>query len=256
MDAGDLLKIMLPGAVALRIMDFKKLPWEEIQRIATEASQFLGEHGDALMYKQKGTTAKAFNMLAKGMAALAFAPGGVNIFGLHFEDIHPESVEKGVWLYDSAFADAIPVIAKEGLVPERRSRGAQAEDWTKGKIFFAGTQKMAAHYAERVFSETLSQHGWSWDPILLRAFSAHLGDVEQDPHSFDDWYVERAVPAIFVQVWIPQKEVWTEVKEAAAQGYFEEFRTQYGEPGKIEVEPGATPREYAARYIEQFWPAR
>lgn len=257
MDAGDILKSMLPMAVALRIMDFKKLPWDQLQEIATNASQFIGEHGDNILFlgPKKGDTAKAFNELTKGIAVLSFAPGGVTLFGLHFEDVHPESVEKGIWLYHSTFADALPTIAKEGFIPDARPRwGGQLADYAKGKIFFTGTQKMAAGYAEMVFTQYLRDHGWSWDPILLRAFSAHLGDVEQDPHSFDDWYVERPVPAVFIQAWVPQKEAWIEVKEAVAQGYFEEFQTKYGEPDEIDVEPGATPEEYAARYIEQFWP--
>lgn len=93
--AEELLKLMLPAAVPLWISELKGLPWPEITKLAAEASQYIAEHGDALMYKTKGTTAKAFNQLAKGIAALSFVPGGVKIFGLHFEARH-EGAEAAV----------------------------------------------------------------------------------------------------------------------------------------------------------------
>lgn len=86
--ASELLKISLSAAVPLHIAEMKSLPWAEVSRIASEASQFIAEHGDALMYKTKGVTAKAFNHLAKGLAALSFVPGGVKFLGMHFEARH------------------------------------------------------------------------------------------------------------------------------------------------------------------------
>lgn len=84
----ELLKLMLPAVVPLWIHELKNLPWSEITQIAAEASQYIATHGDTLMYKTKGTTGKAFTQLAKGIAALSFVPGGVKIFGLHFEARH------------------------------------------------------------------------------------------------------------------------------------------------------------------------
>lgn len=252
-----LLKIALQTAVPLWIQEFKQKSWDEIQRISTEASEFLAEHGDALMYKQKGTTAKAFNHLAKGIAALSFVPGGVKTFGLHFESVHPESVKGKAsrWFYHSSLADAVPGIAEHGLTPDEKSRwGGQFADWARGKVFFAETPAQAGHYAGSVFREILESQGWSWDPILLRVHSAHMGDIQPDPHSFHDWFVGRKIPWPFVQVWVPQKDAWIEIREVDKQGYFDEFQTKYGEPGELDIEPNAEPREYAKRYIEQFWP--
>lgn len=254
-----LLKSMLPMAVMLNTLNFKELPWKQLQQIATDASQFIAEHGDNILFKgpKKGDTAKAFNELAKGVAVLSFAPGGVNILGMHFETIHPESIEAGTWLYHSTFADALPKIAKEGLSPGNNPQWeGQFSDWSKGKIFFAGFLPMAAGYADTIFTNNLAENNWSWDPVILRAFSAHLGDVEHDPHSVENWYVERAVPAVFLQVWVPEKQAWVEVREAVAQGYFKDARTEYGKPGKIDVDPSAVPGEYSAKFIEQFWPLR
>jgi|FLYN01.1.fsa_nt_gi hypothetical protein len=81
----EMLKMLLHVAVPLWVESFKDLPWEELRRMADEAVNFLGEHGDAIMFRQKGTTAKAFNHLAKSLAILSMVPGGVNFMGMHFE---------------------------------------------------------------------------------------------------------------------------------------------------------------------------
>lgn len=84
---GALLSASLAAAVPLWIEDLRGLTFEERDQIAKECSQHLAEKGDILLYRsgKKGETAKAFNMLAKGVAVLAFVPGGVKVFGNHFE---------------------------------------------------------------------------------------------------------------------------------------------------------------------------
>jgi len=244
-NAGDLLRTMLPMAVYLNVPNFQQRPWSELQKIATEASQYIAEKGDNILFKskKKGDTAKAFNELAKGVAILSFAPGGVKLFGMHFENVHPDQIHAGRWLYHSAMADMVPAIAKDGLVPEQ-----------SGKVFFAGLVSLAATFQGMVFVQNLAQEGWSWDPVILRAHSAHLGDIEKDSLGADDWYVEREVPAVFIQIWVPELKAWTEVREAAARGYFTEAKTQMGRPGKIAVPADAPPVDYAKKYIDQFWP--
>lgn len=85
-----LLKTMLAVAVPLWIENFRPLTDDQRIEIAKEAGQVVAEHGDIILYqsKKKGETAKAFNQLARGLAALAFADGGVTAFGLHFEAKH------------------------------------------------------------------------------------------------------------------------------------------------------------------------
>ncbi len=83
----ELLKLSLAAAVPLWIEQFRSLTDEQRLAIALEAGQVIAEKGDIIQFrsKRKGETAAAFNQLARGIAVLAFTPGGVTCFGLHFE---------------------------------------------------------------------------------------------------------------------------------------------------------------------------
>lgn len=80
------------AAVPLWQEDLKRVPWEDIAAELPEIGQTIASQGDILLYrsKKKGETAKVFNATAKGIAALSFMPGGVTVFGLHFEATHPD----------------------------------------------------------------------------------------------------------------------------------------------------------------------
>ena len=86
----ELLKTALSAAVPLHIAELRRRPWSELQERAAVAAQVVAEKGDVILYrsKKKGETAAAFNKLAEGLVICAFAPGGVTIFGLHFEAKH------------------------------------------------------------------------------------------------------------------------------------------------------------------------
>jgi hypothetical protein len=86
----DLLKISLSAAVPLWIAELKGLPWKDVSRMAGEAATIVASQGDTLMYKTKGKTREAFNALARGLAILSFAPGGVKFADMHFESRHEE----------------------------------------------------------------------------------------------------------------------------------------------------------------------
>jgi hypothetical protein len=90
----ELLSISLSAAVPLRIHELTQKPWSEVEALARESAQVVAEKGDVLQFKGKGT-AEAFNALATGLAALAFAPGGVTFLGLRFEAIHPDTRRSG-----------------------------------------------------------------------------------------------------------------------------------------------------------------
>lgn len=76
-------------AVPLQMMKIKsgevefKAPRPDISRI-------LGEKGDLILYGGKGA-GRAVAFLVEGLATLAFAPGGVTAFGIHFEDTLEEA---------------------------------------------------------------------------------------------------------------------------------------------------------------------
>lgn len=229
----QLLKSMLPMAVTMNIMDFKRLPWSQLQEIATYASQYVAEKGDNILFKgpKKGDTAKAFNELAKGIAVASFAPGGVKFLGMHFEATHPESLDTGAgrWLYHSTWAVDLPNIAKHGLTPEADN----------GKLYLTAVLKQVVRHIQSGISQFVS----AGDPILLRVHSAHIGDIEQENSLSDDWYIQRPIPAIFVQIWVPQKQAWIEVREALEQDYFATDRRTYGKTAADLL-----------KYIQESWP--
>jgi hypothetical protein len=58
---------------------------QDYARVRDEYPHELGSHGDAILYREKGMTARMVNVLLDGIAVLAFVPGGVTVFGCHFE---------------------------------------------------------------------------------------------------------------------------------------------------------------------------
>jgi hypothetical protein len=85
--AGHLLRSSLELAVPMYISELRDMDPEQRLKLGREAADYIAHHGDDLLYRggRKGDSAKAFNATARGIAALAFAPGGVTVFGLHFE---------------------------------------------------------------------------------------------------------------------------------------------------------------------------
>lgn len=79
----------LEAAVPLRIREIRQsgMPWDVIQQRAAECAQAIAEKGDVLQFGggRRGDAALAMSALIDGLAYLAFAPGGVRVFGVHFE---------------------------------------------------------------------------------------------------------------------------------------------------------------------------
>jgi hypothetical protein len=83
-----LLTIALEAAVPLWIAQLQERgDWDYIQRRAKQCADIVAEKGDVILYrgKKRGESAAAFNALAEGLACLAFAPGGVKAFGMHWQ---------------------------------------------------------------------------------------------------------------------------------------------------------------------------
>jgi len=87
-DSG-LLPISLAAAVPLRIAEYIQMGGPsalDVERARSQAHT-LAEKGDVLLYRGKrpGEAATLFNALADCLAIMAFCPGGVKVFGLHFQ---------------------------------------------------------------------------------------------------------------------------------------------------------------------------
>ncbi len=82
-----LLRLSLMTAVPMWQMDIRGWSAEKRAERSGICSQVIAEKGDIIQFraKKKGATADAFNRMAEGVALLSFAPGGVRIFGMHFE---------------------------------------------------------------------------------------------------------------------------------------------------------------------------
>ena len=80
-----LLQSALLAAVPLWVWEMMEWPEEQVRRTALNSMNMIAEHGDALICREKGRSAEAFNALAKGIASLSFCPGGVTTFGMHFD---------------------------------------------------------------------------------------------------------------------------------------------------------------------------
>jgi hypothetical protein len=84
---GAVLLAALELAVPMWIDQLRS--WTENDRIAMAHSlaTTVASKGDILQFgsKRKGEQAEVFNATAKGLAALAFAPGGVTFCGVHWE---------------------------------------------------------------------------------------------------------------------------------------------------------------------------
>lgn len=91
------LNTMMQAAVLLRIQQFEDSggPTKEDMDKAQETSAMLGESGEILLFGggKQGLRAELFNRTAHAVAVLAFAPGGVHLFGCQFEAKRKENAD-------------------------------------------------------------------------------------------------------------------------------------------------------------------
>jgi hypothetical protein len=83
----ELIRLTLETGVPFAIHDLQKQGGPDEWHFG-EARAFawdMGAHGDALLYRMKGETARMMDRLIECIAILAFLPGGITTFGLHFE---------------------------------------------------------------------------------------------------------------------------------------------------------------------------
>lgn len=87
-----LLKIALSAVVPLRIMELQGRggPGPEDLARARDWNERLMGRGDVLLFggsKKQGEVAELFDGLAYAIAVLSFCPGGVGLFGEHWESV-------------------------------------------------------------------------------------------------------------------------------------------------------------------------
>ena len=89
--SNTLLPDTLACAIPLWQNDLKKLPWSEVDIQLSGTAKLLGSRGDLLLFGggKKGEVAALFNKVAKSIAIMSFWPGGITLFGQHWEDTHP-----------------------------------------------------------------------------------------------------------------------------------------------------------------------
>jgi hypothetical protein len=87
-----LLQASLEIAVPLWIerLNAKGGPDAEDFSRASEFGEVLASRGDVLLFRggKKGESAELFNRTAEAIAVLSFLPGGVRLFGNHWESAH------------------------------------------------------------------------------------------------------------------------------------------------------------------------
>lgn len=94
----DALAITLELAVPLWIDRLRGRTPDQLVAIASRCATVVSSEGDNLMFRahKRGATARVFNHLAEGLAALAYAPGGVTFAGKHWEvptsPLHPDDM--------------------------------------------------------------------------------------------------------------------------------------------------------------------
>ena len=83
------LPIALSAAVPLWIMEIEACGGPTVEDLISSRAfaETLGERGDILQFRggKPGETAKLFSQAARAIAILSFCPGGVTLFGEHWE---------------------------------------------------------------------------------------------------------------------------------------------------------------------------
>lgn len=84
-----LLKLHLSAFVPLRILELQQqggITDEDLAHVRSYQKD-IAAHGDEILFRspQPGQTATRINQLVDAIAVLAFCPGGITLFGMHFD---------------------------------------------------------------------------------------------------------------------------------------------------------------------------
>lgn len=126
-----LLHIAMSAAIPLRIMELQArggpsdADWSGLGAVA----QDLAEHGDLLLYRggKKGQSADLFNATAQAIAVLAFLPGGITIFGSHYQAGATNERDTRTPAEDAHTEDAGPAVKRGDRLPGAVADGEPAD---------------------------------------------------------------------------------------------------------------------------------
>jgi hypothetical protein len=109
---------------------------EQMISWASDAADAVASHGDVLLYGGKrGEAAVVFNAMARGLAALAFCPGGVTFLGIRWcARHHPTGTSPG---------------------PGRRCYGCDREEFGESPCAFAHPRLMIRDAEDAILKEEL-----------------------------------------------------------------------------------------------------
>ena len=95
----ELLAIALDLSVALNVAEIRKCSrwctWQEIlEKERPRLIKAISNQGDIILYRSQKSreTAYAFNCLARAIALMSFAPGGVTCFDNHWENCFDKKI--------------------------------------------------------------------------------------------------------------------------------------------------------------------
>jgi len=96
---GELLCATLEASVPFRMLELMQQggPFDWEWEAARAFADVLGSEGDALLFKgfRKGDTARMMHRLIATLAVMAFVPGGITAWGLHFDAGIPDETGNG-----------------------------------------------------------------------------------------------------------------------------------------------------------------
>lgn len=79
-----LLRLTLETTVPIKIAELRNMPQHKLDAMREEALDSIASSGDVILYRRPGT-AEAMGQLIRALAICAFAPGGIEFAGHHWE---------------------------------------------------------------------------------------------------------------------------------------------------------------------------
>jgi len=149
------------------------------------------------------------------------------------------------YFYHATYENLLDAIQEHGLVPLQDLQEAhwpEHRERSVGKVFLASSLAQARAYGMALIEQNLHEFGESGAPLLLRIARKVVPDARTSRKGFKEYFVERTIPADFIQTWNPDFRHWTWIDVARPTG------------DGIKLRGDRTHKEDAARYVANRWP--